>query len=50
MGFPFGSSDQQACTKIGKRQLYTKGKAIHKTIQKRSRKQIFERRKQNKKY
>ena len=34
IGFPPGGSGRQTCTKLGKRQLYTKGETVHKTIQK----------------
>jgi hypothetical protein len=30
-GFPHGGSGRQTCAKIGNRQLYTEGEAIHKT-------------------
>jgi hypothetical protein len=30
IGFPPGGSGRSTCTKIGKRQLYTKGETIHK--------------------
>ena len=33
-GFAPGGIGRQTCTKIGKRQLYTKGETIHKTKQK----------------
>ena len=31
-GFPHGCSGRYTCTKIGKRQLCTKGETMHKTI------------------
>jgi hypothetical protein len=34
ISFPPGGSGQLTCAKIGKRQLYTKGETIHKTLQK----------------
>jgi hypothetical protein len=34
LGFQTGGSGRYTCTKIGKRQLYTKGEIIQKTIQK----------------
>jgi hypothetical protein len=33
IGFPPCGSGRYICIKIGKRQLYTKGETIHKTIQ-----------------
>jgi len=36
VGFPPGVSGRQTCTKIRKKQLYTKVETIQKTIQKRS--------------
>jgi hypothetical protein len=34
VGFPLGGIGQETCTKIGKRQLCTKGETVHKTLQK----------------
>jgi hypothetical protein len=34
IGFSPGGSGRSTCTKIGKRQLHTKGETTHKTIQK----------------